>query len=129
MPGYGVIWGVAGQGGGVVYVYLVCVNVHYVHVTYVCLCSLYFYLLYILCHQLLLLVNSVPLGLAVRACRLHPQGVTAVVHGSLFMHWAISWVENVGDTFNSPHWGGYSDSKYTTSFLNTLLFPIQMIQL
>ena len=29
-------------------------------------------------------------GLAVRACSFHLQGVTAVAHGWLFMHWAKS---------------------------------------
>ena len=29
-----------------------------------------------------------------RACILHPQGVTAVVHGWLFVHWATVWVKS-----------------------------------
>ena len=39
---------------------------------------------------------------AVSACRFFPQGVTAVVHGWLFVHWATVWARSRGIFMDSP---------------------------
>ena len=40
------------------------------------------------------LLDLPPYGLAGRACRFHPQGVTAVVDGYSFMHWTAIWAKS-----------------------------------
>ena len=57
-----------------------------------------------------------PHWLAGKACRLHPQGVTAVVHGCLFMHWATIWVKS-SKTHLPPHWGKVGAKGNTPDFM------------
>ena len=68
------------------------------------------------CHQLLLLVNSTPHWLAGRACRFHLQGVTAVVHGWQFMHWATIRVQ-VKRAPSTPQAGEFSAKENTPDFM------------
>ena len=50
---------------------------------------------------------------AVSACRLLLQGVTVVIHGCLFMHWATLWAKGSGIIMTPPVGEVESERKYT----------------
>ena len=62
-------------------------------------------------------LSGLPLHLSAgRAYRLYHQGVTVVVHGYLFMHWATIWVK-CKETYSPPYAGEFRVEGNTPDFM------------
>ena len=72
---------------------------------------------------------SAPYDYLVESSSLLSQGVTAVVHGFLFMHWATIRQRSMMNWWAPPQRGSACKEIHQTSYLNTSLYSPQMVQM